>query len=51
VDPQFADRIPTIAGVQLNQVILDAVLLILVVIGYRWQRVILATEGQRGLEH
>jgi len=38
VDAQFADRIPTIAGVQPNQVILDAILLALVAIGYRWQR-------------
>ncbi len=38
VDAQFADRIPTIAGVQPNQVILDAILLALVTIGYRWQR-------------
>ena len=46
VDPQFADRIPTVAGVRPNQVILDAVLLILVMIGYRWQRSRLA--GQTG---
>lgn len=46
VDPQFADRIPTVAGVRPNQVILDTMLLILVMIGYRWQRSQLA--GQTG---
>ncbi|HEX6685992.1 MAG TPA: DUF6640 family protein [Candidatus Limnocylindrales bacterium] len=38
VDPQFADRIPTIAGMQLNQVVLDAILVALALTGYLWQR-------------
>lgn len=38
VDPQFADRIPTIAGIQTNQLHLDAILLALIAMGYRWQR-------------
>jgi hypothetical protein len=38
VDPEFADRIPTVAGARPNQVYIDAVLLILVIVGYRWQR-------------
>jgi len=38
VDAQFTDRIPTVAGLRPNQVILDATLLILVLIGYQWQR-------------
>lgn len=37
VDPEFAGRIPRLAGFQLNQVILDAILLALVAVGYRWQ--------------
>jgi hypothetical protein len=38
VDRQFADRIPTVAGVRPNQLALDALLLLLVALGYRWQR-------------
>lgn len=38
VDPQFADRLPVVAGVQLNQVILDAVLLAVTAAGYWLQR-------------
>lgn len=37
-DPAFADRIPTVAGLQVNQVVLDLILLTLIAIGYRWQR-------------
>lgn len=44
VDPQFADRMPVIGGIQLNQVIIDAILLALTVIGYRWQRARLASQ-------
>lgn len=38
VDPEFADRIPTIAGIRPGQAFLDLVLLTLIAIGYRWQR-------------
>jgi len=38
VDPEFADRIPVVADIQLNQLILDVILLILTAIGYQWGR-------------
>lgn len=37
-DPEFVDRIPTVAGIQPNQIFVDLILLALIAIGYRWQR-------------
>ncbi len=52
VDPEFADRIPVVADIQPNQLILDVILLILTAIGYQWQRARLANHpaaaGDRG---
>lgn len=49
VDDEFADRIPTVAGIQVNQVILDAILLAIVLVGYRWQSASRQTGRRRAV--